>query len=631
MPATRVEGLSGGIGWSGEKGFFEELRVHVRLPTPDDPHGEEKELVLRVPCSKPERADSRASEEDTKRLEALLQAHEEAVAGQRARPNSQELWRTFVPLLSAMRRMEGHRLRRVDLSALHLIEYLDLDWTLQYTNEIPELTRLPEDLRRIAGDVEELLVESSRITTLPEWVGEMENLRFLEVGTSDWTNTLLREIPASIGELRALRELSLINLVNLEELPEGMKRLTGLKDLFITGCGLREVPGWIAEMGGLRELFLESEHVEELPEEFGQLTRLQSLCVAQARLRVLPELMGRLTGLQTLKLKDLNALEEFPASVCRLTGLQQLTIQKCAALGELSDEMGRLTGLHTLQLEGLNALDHLPTSVERLTGLQRLKIAGCGALVELPEEMGRLKGLEELELADLNALDHLPASLGGLTGLQHLMIRQCGALGELPESIGLMKALKSLQVGWTPIRDMPASMEALTALVCLTVFQCGDSSNAYQTLARCLPSMQKLKGLYLIPETEDSRLQIGRCLRAWPPPDLSQGSYFDVGDNTVCKYHSFLRGHWRALGLPAEAAEWRDNEIVEHFRVQQSKVTAFASGLHRRLGAGSMVSQLDEQLLVLVADKVLGGWSLKREWREQEKRRPEDSCLECLE
>ena len=79
-----------------------------------------------------------------------------------------------------------------------------------------------------------------------------------------------------------------------------------------------------------------------------------------------------------------------------------------------------------------------------------------------------------------------------------------------------------------------------------------------------------------------------------------------------------MQWHWRGLGLPAEAAEWRDIEIVEHFRGQQSKVAAFASRLHSRLGAGSMVSQLDEQALVLIADEVLGGWSLMREWRGAE-------------
>ena len=50
-----------------------------------------------------------------------------------------------------------------------------------------------------------------------------------------------------------------------------------------------------------------------------------------------------------------------------------------------------------------------------------------------------------------------------------------------------------------------------------------------------------------------------------------------------------LRRHWRALGLPAEAAGWMDFKIEENFRKQQSKVWAFASALHSRLGAGSIV------------------------------------------
>jgi hypothetical protein len=47
-----------------------------------------------------------------------------------------------------------------------------------------------------------------------------------------------------------------------------------------------------------------------------------------------------------------------------------------------------------------------------------------------------------------------------------------------------------------------------------------------------------------------------------------------------------------------------------------SKVAALVS--HTRLWAGSIVSQLDEQVLVLIADEVLGGWSLMREWQGEE-------------
>jgi hypothetical protein len=51
--------------------------------------------------------------------------------------------------------------------------------------------------------------------------------------------------------------------------------------------------------------------------------------------------------------------------------------------------------------------------------------------------------------------------------------------------------------------------------------------------------------------------------------------------------------------------------------VQQQKVAAFASGMHWRLGAASGVSWLDEQALVMIADEVLGGWGLLKEWRQE--------------
>jgi len=71
-----------------------------------------------------------------------------------------------------------------------------------------------------------------------------------------------------------------------------------------------------------------------------------------------------------------------------------------------------------------------------------------------------------------------------------------------------------------------------------------------------------------------------------------------------------LKSGWQALGLPPEAAEWDNTTILEHWRVQQHKVAAFASGLHVRLGAASQVSSLSDAALVLVADEVLSGWTL---------------------
>ena len=56
---------------------------------------------------------------------------------------------------------------------------------------------------------------------------------------------------------------------------------------------------------------------------------------------------------------------------------------------------------------------------------------------------------------------------------------------------------------------------------------------------------------------------------------------------------------------------------LDYFRVQQQKVAAFASGMHSWLGGASGVSWLDEQALVMIADEVLGGWGLLKEWRQE--------------
>jgi hypothetical protein len=64
---------------------------------------------------------------------------------------------------------------------------------------------------------------------------------------------------------------------------------------------------------------------------------------------------------------------------------------------------------------------------------------------------------------------------------------------------------------------------------------------------------------------------------------------------------------WRTLDLPPAAENWDNCQTLDFFRVQQHKVAAFASGLHGRLGQGLGVLELNEKVLVMIADEVLGG------------------------
>ena len=56
---------------------------------------------------------------------------------------------------------------------------------------------------------------------------------------------------------------------------------------------------------------------------------------------------------------------------------------------------------------------------------------------------------------------------------------------------------------------------------------------------------------------------------------------------------------------------------LDFFRVQQHKVAAFASGMNSRLVEASRASQLDEQVLVMIADEVLGQGRLLKQWQHE--------------
>ena len=174
--------------------------------------------------------------------------------------------------------------------------------------------------------------------------------------------------------------------------------------------------------------------------------------------------------------------------------------------------------------------------------------------------------------------------------------RRNAQLAELPEELrALAGEVRELAVRSTRLAVVPVWVGELTRLEALEISGVGyDEGN---TLLKSLPALQAR-----------DVLAIGRALKAWPLPLLH-----DV--------EGLLRLStcWRALGLPGAAADedWTNATTLDYFRVQQQKVAAFASGMHWRLGAASGVSWLDEQALVMIADEVLGGWGLLKEWRQE--------------
>ena len=232
----------------------------------------------------------------------------------------------------------------------------------------------------------------------------------------------------------------------------------------------------------------------------------------------------------------------------------------------------------------------------------------------LPRGIGKLGALRELTLNGLDELQEMPDTMGRMTALEHLTLDYCWKLRTLPASIMHLSRLQKLWILDVPLEDM-SCIESLVALheLRLDVADYAHGSRAFTGLSRSLPCLQQLQVLGLrasgfVALQAGDVLAIGRALKAWPLPLLHDVE--GILRLSTC---------WQALGLPAAAAneDWTNAMTLDYFRVQQQKVAAFASGMHSRLGAASGVSWLDEQALVMIADEVLGGWGLLKEWRQE--------------
>ena len=186
--------------------------------------------------------------------------------------------------------------------------------------------------------------------------------------------------------------------------------------------------------------------------------------------------------------------------------------------GNLPENLGNLKGLEKLYLSG-TTIKELPSSIEGLTALTFstlkdfknpvclhstiLRIFGCSNCDNLPENRGNLKGLKKLYLSG-TSIKELPSSIESLTSLTFLTLKDCknhvclpsincclklmecldhsgcSNCDNLPENLGNLKDLEELYLRGTTIKELPLSIEGLTALTFLTLNYCKNLV--------CLPS-----------------------------------------------------------------------------------------------------------------------------------------------
>ena len=142
---------------------------------------------------------------------------------------------------------------------------------------------------------------------------------FSEIADKERINMVgsnLRVVPACVNLLTGLRELylSYCGLNRDDSFPDTFWQLTGLEWLDLRVNNLTSIPSQIGQLSSLTFLDLASNNLVSLPDEIYQLTNLTRLFLCSNKLESISEEIGNLTKLTDLRIND-NKLIKLPKSI----------------------------------------------------------------------------------------------------------------------------------------------------------------------------------------------------------------------------------------------------------------------------------------------------------------------------
>lgn len=249
----------------------------------------------------------------------------------------------------------------------------------------------------------------------------------------------LKCLPASLGDLKNLKQLVICDCKALKCLPASIGLLTQLTELRVQGCPLiRQLP-FKKEIKGERETFSDlgscilprlqrlmvyGTGISEVAFGEGVCCTLRNLsfswCANLVEVGTLPKSIISLSFKNCHNLRKIEKLYGFAK-------LRELCFLICRELEELplDETMESLSQLHAIDCVKLKSIQGLG----QLLNLQLLDVNGCSELEDL-EGIQNCMSLESLDASECVKLRSI-RKLGQLTDLKKLEVRECSELEEL--------------------------------------------------------------------------------------------------------------------------------------------------------------------------------------------------------
>ena len=254
------------------------------------------------------------------------------------------------------------------------------------------------------------------------------------------SNNLSGTLPASIGNLTKLTDLSLIYGTTGGSIPSSIGNLTELTSLNLSF----------------------NQFTGSIPSTFGNLQNLQRLILGANQLSgSIPAAIGQMQSLTTLYLYTNQLSGNIPSELGNLSKLTNLTLHTNQLSGSIPAALSNITTLSELYLENNQLSGNIPPELGNLSGLVNLHINNNKLTGSIPKELGLLYALRDLDLSFNQLTGFIPPSICAIRRLDRLMLNNNKLRGKIPPRLAADQTLFMLNLSHNKLSgEVPASFSS---------------------------------------------------------------------------------------------------------------------------------------------------------------------------
>ncbi|KAH6806825.1 inflorescence meristem receptor-like kinase 2 [Perilla frutescens var. frutescens] len=293
-------------------------------------------------------------------------------------------------------------------------------------------------------------------------IGQLQALRRLSLHD----NVLVGAIPAALGFLPNLRGVYLFNNRFSGAIPPSISNCQILQTLDLSNNQLTGViPPNLANSTRFYRLNLSFNGISgPIPVSLSRSSSLTFLSLQHNNLSgSVPDSWGSSSVNTSFQLKSLSLDHNFlsgkiPTSLSRLVLLEELDLSHNKFDGIIPDEFGSLSKLNLIDLSN-NAIDgSIGENLSKMSSLVKINLENNNFDGPIPESIENLQNLTVLNLSKNRFNGQIPDTIGNITSITSLDFSQNNLTGEIPPSLSNLPNLTSFDVSYNNLSGAVPSL-----------------------------------------------------------------------------------------------------------------------------------------------------------------------------